>query len=49
MQIYEKCKKGVKAGRTSAPCPVVDAELAFGESDLFFSSQLILDPFHDEV
>ena len=44
MQIYEKCKKGVKAGR-----PVVAAELAFGESDFFFASQLILDPFHDDV
>lgn len=44
MQIYEKCKKGVKAGR-----PVVAAELAFGESDFFFARQLILDPFHDEV
>ena len=44
MQIYENCKKGVKAGR-----PVVATELAFGESDFFFASQLILDPFHDDV
>lgn len=49
MQIYEKCKKGVKAGRRPAPCPVATAELAFGESDFFFASQLILDPFHNDV
>ena len=44
MQIYEKCKKGVKARRSE-----VATELAFGESDCFFASQLILDPFHDDV